>query len=88
MLSVPHRWLSFGGFAVFALVLFGGFAGPAHAATSCFNVSCAMSCTPGAPVQISTLVPSSEFPAGAGTPIAFVDPADGRNRRLIATQQG
>ena len=61
---------------------------PSQAATECVNVSCATSCTPGAPVQISTLVPSSEFPAGADTPIAFLDPADGRNRRLIATQEG
>ena len=60
----------------------------AEGATSCFSESCGMSCSPDLPVQISTLVPSSEFPGGADTPIAFVDPADGRNRRLIATQEG
>ncbi len=63
-------------------------AAPARGATDCVNVSCGMACTPGPPVQISTLIPSSEFPAGATTPIAFLDPDDGRNRRLIATQQG
>ncbi|MCB1034626.1 MAG: PQQ-dependent sugar dehydrogenase [Acidobacteria bacterium] len=61
---------------------------PGRAATQCFNVSCAVSCTPGSPVQISTLVPSSQFPPGAVTPIAFLDPADGRFRRLISTQEG
>jgi len=39
-------------------------------------------------VAISTLVPSSEFPPEGDTPIAFVDPADNRARRLIATQEG
>ena len=56
-------------------------------ATSCYLDSCSMSCSP-SPVEISTVVPSGAFPAGATTPIAFVDPDDGRNRRLIATQQG
>ena len=60
----------------------------ANGATSCFDVSCAMSCSPGLPVEISTLVPASEFPPEATTPIAFLDPNDGRGRRLIATQQG
>jgi glucose/arabinose dehydrogenase len=60
----------------------------ARAATSCTTFSCATVCSPGAPVAISTLVPASEFPAGHTTPIAFVDPNDGRGRRLIATQQG
>lgn len=60
----------------------------AVADTACYDVSCAQSCTPGAPVEISTLIPPSEFPAGATTPIAFVDPGDGRTRRLIATQEG
>ncbi|MEM7352809.1 MAG: PQQ-dependent sugar dehydrogenase [Acidobacteriota bacterium] len=61
---------------------------PVEGATSCFDESCGISCTPGLPVDISTLVPSSEFPPGATTPIAFVDPNDGRGRYLIATQQG
>ena len=60
----------------------------ADAATSCFSDSCAGSCTPAAPVEISTLVPSSEFPPEASTPIGFVDPDDGSDRRLIPTQQG
>jgi hypothetical protein len=47
-----------------------------------------MACSPGAPVAISTLIPPAQFPAGATTPIAFVDPGDGRGRRLIATQEG
>jgi glucose/arabinose dehydrogenase len=59
----------------------------AWGATSCFSDSCATACSP-LPVEISTLVQSSAFPAGATTPIAFVDPDDGRDRRLIATQQG
>jgi len=61
---------------------------PAVAATSCFNVSCATSCVPPAPVGISTLIGPADFPANATTPIAFVDPNDGRDRRLVATQQG
>ncbi len=71
-----------------ALAAFALGAPAAWAVTTCVNVSCATTCTPGAPVAISTLVPASEFPAGATTPIAFVDPDDGRGRRLIATQQG
>jgi hypothetical protein len=43
---------------------------------------------PPAPVGISTLIPASAFPAGNNTPISFVDPNDGRQRRLVATQQG
>jgi glucose/arabinose dehydrogenase len=61
---------------------------PARGSTSCFNVSCATPCSPTPPVAISTLVAPADFPAGATTPIAFVDPDDGRDRRLIATQQG
>jgi hypothetical protein len=65
-----------------------GLVGPARGATLCTEVSCSTVCTPGAPVAISTLVASADFPAGHTTPIAFVDPNDGRGRRLIATQQG
>ena len=61
---------------------------PAWAATECKSESCGISCSPGLPVGISTLVPASAFPAGAGTPVEFLDPNDGRGRRLIATQQG
>lgn len=60
----------------------------AWGATSCFSESCAMSCSPGAPVAIDTLVSPGDFPPEGNTPIAFVDPNDGRGRRLIATQQG
>lgn len=70
-----------------AVCLLGGLAPAARGATSCLNESCAMSCSP-APVAISTLVEPGDFPAGATTPIAFVDPGDGRSRRLIATQEG
>ena len=59
----------------------------AWGATACFSESCATGCSP-LPVEISTLVPAGAFPVEATTPIAFVDPDDGRNRRLIATQQG
>ncbi len=61
---------------------------PAHAATSCVEVSCGITCTPDLPVEIETLVPAGAFPGGADTPIAFVDPGDGRGRWLIATQEG
>jgi Glucose / Sorbosone dehydrogenase len=60
----------------------------AWSATTCFDVSCAISCSPGAPVAISTLIAPADFPAGANTPVAFVDPGDGRDRRLIPTLQG
>src|SRR5688572_25528028 len=61
---------------------------PAEAATSCFNVSCATTCTPPSPVGLSTLITPADFPAGATTPVAFLDPNDGRDRRLVVTQQG
>lgn len=61
---------------------------PARGATSCFNVSCATSCSPAAPVAISTLIPAHQFPADATIPIVFADPGDGRGHRFIATQQG
>ena len=71
-------------FSLIPLVL-----GPsANAATECFNESCMEDCSPGDPVGISVLVPSSEFPNGADTPIGFVDPDDGGDRRFIPTQQG
>ncbi len=60
----------------------------AQGATSCFNESCSVSCSPDAPVQISTLIGPADFPPQADTPIVFVDPDDGRGRRLIATQEG
>jgi len=55
--------------------------------TACYDVSCSLSCSP-APAAISTLVAPGDFPAGVDRPLAFVDPGDGRGRRLIATQQG
>ncbi len=71
-----------------ATALFLSAARPATAATQCFNVSCGESCTPGPPVEISTLIGPDDFPAGADTPIAFIDPGDGRGRWLVATQEG
>ena len=52
-------------------------AATAQGATSCFEETCGGTCTPDLPVQISTLIPSSEFPGGADTPIAFADPDHG-----------
>ena len=60
----------------------------AHAATSCKTAACSGTCTPGAPVGISTIIAAASFPAGMTTPISFVDPADNRARFLVATQQG
>ncbi len=63
---------------------------PVQAHTSCYTQTCS-SCTPGGGgSNISTLIPSSAFPAnGEGnSPIAFIDPDDGRGHRFIATQQG
>jgi hypothetical protein len=59
-----------------------------RAATACYNVACATVCTPAAPVAITTLIGPGDFPAYADTPVAFVDPSDGRTKRLIATQEG
>jgi hypothetical protein len=71
-----------------ALMLAGAI--PARPATSCSAVACDAVCTPAAPVAISTLVDFSDFPAtaAADTPVAFVDPADGRSKRLIPTLEG
>ena len=80
------RTITIGGAALAAAASFS--ARPAMGATSCFNVSCATTCTPSAPAAIATLIEAADFPAGATTPIAFVDPLDGRGRRLVATQQG
>jgi hypothetical protein len=63
-------------------------ASPAEGATTCKNVSCATSCSPSPPVAISTLIDAGDFPVGGTTPIAFVNPLDGRPRRLVATQEG
>lgn len=71
-----------------ALVCVALAAAPAGAATSCFDVSCGLSCTPPAPIGISTLISPGDFPATGDTPIAFVDPLDGKGRRLVATQEG
>ena len=60
----------------------------ARAATSCFDQSCGTTCNPDPPVEISPLVTAGMFPATADTPVSFVDPNDGRGRRLIATQEG
>jgi len=59
---------------------------PSHAATACYNVSCAMACSPTPPAAVSTLI--SGFPAGMTTPIDFVDPNDGLAHRFVATQEG
>lgn len=71
----------------------GAFAAPAlEAATACKTASCGGSCSPSAPVELSTLISSGDFPTlptpTSNTPTAFVDPDDGRGRRLISTQQG
>jgi glucose/arabinose dehydrogenase len=57
-------------------------------ATSCQNVSCSATCTPDMPAGVSTLMDSDDFPSGANIPIALVDPDDGRDRLLVATQEG
>lgn len=86
---IYSRALSFSFFALCISLAAVLLASPvALGATACLNVSCATSCSPDSPVEISTLVPATEFPPEANTPIAFLDPNDGRGRRLIATQQG
>lgn len=62
-------------------------AGSARGITACYDVACATSCDP-SPAGITTLIPPAMFPASATRPLAFVDPADGSSRRLIAVQQG
>lgn len=87
MLHRPSRRpvSTFAAFLVLGACLAGA---PGRAATACYDVSCATSCSPDPPVEISTVVEPSDFPSGATTPVAFVDPDDGRDRRLVATQQG
>ena len=74
------------GLAVTLLQLAGPGSRQAHAATACYNISCATACTPPAPSTYSTLV--SGFPGDANTPIVFVDPADNIKHRFVATQEG
>jgi len=83
----PPPWVKFAA-AVAALALPGS--APARAETSCYAESCTTVCAPAAPVAISPLVVFSDFPvtADADTPVAFIDPGDGRTRRLIPTQEG
>lgn len=71
---------------VTALAL-GAIASPSWGATACFSAGCG-ACSGSPPANISTVISSGQFPAGATTPIAFVDPLDGSSRRLVATQQG
>ena len=92
------RWLPFRTRLAASLALAAAalLAAEARAATACKDVSCSTVCTPGAPVGISPLIPTSAFeafriangwPAGP-TPIAFADPGDNRSRRLVAAKQG
>jgi glucose/arabinose dehydrogenase len=86
--SNPHRF-----HRALALLLASAFAGGAlEAATSCKTQSCGGSCSPAPPVELSVLIDSADFPAlpvpTGNSPTAFVDPTDGRSRRLISTQQG
>ena len=84
-----HRTAPSPGLSTFlVLIVMAAAATPLRAATSCYDFSCAASCSPAAPVAISTLIAAGQFPTGATTPIAFVDPNDGLSHRLIATQQG
>jgi hypothetical protein len=56
----------------------------------CYSATCG-SCSPpsGVNFQLSTLIPPAAFPGtNADEPLAFVDPADGSARRLIAVQEG
>ncbi len=56
----------------------------------CYSASCG-ACSPpsGINFELTTLVPASSFPGStANEPIAFVDPSDGSQRRLIAVQEG
>ncbi len=74
-----------------ALALLASLVGPsARAATSCYAQSCG-TCSPGGGAsRVSTIIETSDFPAVAdgNTPIAFVDPDDGRAHRFVVTQQG
>jgi glucose/arabinose dehydrogenase len=60
---------------------------PARAATTCYEVACSTTCDP-APAGIRTLIASTQFPAAANRPLAFLDPADGSARRFVVTMQG
>ena len=81
--SSPIGWL---GWAVLPLQLLLVQAA-AVAETACYDVSCGMSCSPQAPVGLSTLIAPGDFPAGSNTPIALVDPQFGTHF-FVATQEG
>ena len=73
-----------------AMLLPFALAAPAAGAASCYALGCS-SCSPGGGSgNVSTLIPSSAFPAHAegNSPVAFVDTDDGTGNRLVATQQG
>jgi hypothetical protein len=74
----------------FLLLVVPVIARPALAATSCYTQSC-NSCSPGGGAgHVSTIIRRADFPAvpDSNTPIAFVDPNDGRGRRFVLTQEG
>lgn len=64
--------------------------GAAAGQAICYSLTCG-ACSPPSGVNffLSTLVAPAAFPGtSANEPVAFVDPADGSQRRLIAVQEG
>ncbi len=73
--------------AVAVALAVGATVAPLAAISTCQNGSCT-ACAPTIPGAVSTYIADTSFPAGADTPIAFVDPGDGLHHRFVATQQG
>ena len=74
----------------FAFVVLLGATEAAQAASSCYTQSC-NACSPGGGAShVSTIIRRSDFPPtpDSVTPIAFVDPNDGRGHRFVLTQEG
>jgi glucose/arabinose dehydrogenase len=59
----------------------------AHAASTCYEQKCSDPCG-SSWSGFATLVDGDDYPDGADTPVAFVDPDDGLRQRLIATKEG
>ena len=61
---------------------------PARADSACYLGTCDAGTCGRSWSGFSTLIDAADYPDGANTPVAFIDPADGLRHRFVATQEG